>query len=925
MSPLHPDQWKALSSYLEKALDMTDAERAVWLALLRRESPDLTEQIEELLREHKILSEEGFLDSKSVAMPGVPGLTGQKLGAYTLLSQIGQGGMGSVWLAERNDGRFERKVAVKFLSIALMGKGGEERFRQEGNILGGLTHPHIASLLDSGVTTAGQPYLVLEYVEGEQIDRYSDQRALDIRMRIILFLDMLSAVSHAHRNLVVHRDIKPSNVFVTKRGEVKLLDFGIAKLMADEGGAASTLLTRDGVIPMTPEYAAPEQLQGDTVTTLTDVYVLGVLLYLLLTGQHPSGANPQSPAELVKAIIDKEPTRPSDVVAQTDLNTPITIVNAARRSTTPDRLSRDLQGDLDIIVAKALKKDPAERYGSVTSFAEDLRRYLRNQPIHARPDTFLYRATKFVRRNRAATALAGLVFVATAAGAVGTYTQSRSARAQCNLAMQQLRRKQALSEFNSFLLSDAAPAGKPFTVNELLERAELVLSRQHANDDADRVELLVSIGDQYSTQDDDVKARRVLEEAYRVSQVLPKGPTRAEAACALAGALARDGNLPRAETLFQEGVNQLTAETDYDQERIFCLRRGSEVAQERGDAKQGVERMETAQQILKASPFHSELLELSVSMDLAEAYRMAGDNQRAVEKFMEASRLVSSLGRENTQNAVVLYNDWGLALYRLGRPVEAERLFVRALAVSRSGKTNDGVSPMVLKNYAAVLRELGRLNDAASVAERALARAKQVDNHVVIYQAEYLLSLIYLDQGKSNRVTVMLRDLEPRLHQTFTGESFWFGALASAKGLLAANRGKYRDAIRLADESISKTEAVIQHGGEGVDYLPILLLRSSSIKLQAGQNEQAVADADRAISMLEKSTAPGTFSSYLGKAQLARARALQAAGKQHEAQLALNLANEQLLNTLGADNPDVQRARQLATVSASRRSSSRRA
>jgi serine/threonine protein kinase len=407
MSTLSPDQWKALSPHLDEALGMTDEECVVWLSSLREQDPSLAAQLEMLLREHHALAEEGFLENRAVSSPEKSGLAGQSFGAYTLISQIGQGGMGSVWLGKRNDGRFERQVAVKFLNIALMGKRVEERFKREGSILGRLAHPNIAELIDAGLSRVGQPYLVLEYIEGDHVDRYCDQRKLGVDARIRLFLDVLKAVAHAHANLIVHRDLKPSNVLVRNDGQVKLLDFGIAKLLEREGHAGeATALTVEGGHALTPEYAAPEQLKGQAVTTATDVYALGVLLYVLLTGQHPAGTGPYSASDLVKAIVDKEPTRPSETVTLTRTNEEIATTNAVRRSTTPDRLRRLLRGDLDTIIAKALKKEPTERYASVTALADDLRRYLKNEPINARPDTFTYRTTKFVRRNRTAVALA---------------------------------------------------------------------------------------------------------------------------------------------------------------------------------------------------------------------------------------------------------------------------------------------------------------------------------------------------------------------------------------------------------------------------------------------------------------------------------------------------------------------------------------
>ena len=298
--------------------------------------------------------------------------------------------MGSVWLAERCDGRFEGRAAVKLLNIAVMGRAGEERFRREGNILARLTHPNIARLIDAGVSPTGQPYLVLEHVDGQTIDRYCDEHALGVEARLRLFLDVLEAVAHAHANLIVHRDIKPANVLVSVDGQVKLLDFGIAKLLEDDEApsdgtrsADTAPLTRDGWAA-TPQYAAPEQVAGGVVTTATDVYALGVLLYVLLTGTHPAGAAAHSPATLMHAIVEVEPRRLSDAVGQPE--SPEALAShAARCGTTPARLRRMLRGDLDTIVAKALKKNAAERYASVTALADDIRRFLRHEPISARP------------------------------------------------------------------------------------------------------------------------------------------------------------------------------------------------------------------------------------------------------------------------------------------------------------------------------------------------------------------------------------------------------------------------------------------------------------------------------------------------------------------------------------------------------------
>jgi serine/threonine protein kinase len=280
MSTLSPEQWRALAPYLDQALEMEEEKRAPWLSALSAQNPALAAQLAPLLEEHSRLAKAGFMDANH-ARPSFAesGLAGQVIGPYTLISQIGQGGMGSVWLAERSDGRFKRRVAVKFLNMALVGRTNEERFKREGAILGRLSDPHIAELIDAGVSSTGFPYLVLEYVEGDHIDRHSDQHKLDVEARIRLFLDVATAIAHAHTNLIVHRDLKPSNVLVSKEGQVKLLDFGIAKLIETEAGdTALTALTAPGGQVLTPEFAAPEQVTGAPITTATDVYALGILL-----------------------------------------------------------------------------------------------------------------------------------------------------------------------------------------------------------------------------------------------------------------------------------------------------------------------------------------------------------------------------------------------------------------------------------------------------------------------------------------------------------------------------------------------------------------------------------------------------------------------------------------------------------------------
>jgi len=457
-------RWPQLSPLLDELLDLDEpAARAARLAQLRAQDLALAEDLEELLARDAAMARAPVLDSPVLAqLAQVPILKpGQQLGPYTLEREIGQGGMGTVWLARRTDGRYEGQVAVKFLTSGLLGRGDGGRFAREGQILGRLAHPHIARLLDAGVAQdGGPPYLVLEYIDGQPIDRFCEQQALDVRARVTLFLDVLAAVAHAHNRLILHRDLKPSNILVNQAGEVKLLDFGIAKLLGDttqaEQGAAATELTQQAGRAFTPQYAAPEQVQGGDhyVTTATDVYALGVLLYLLLSGQHPtSGAlTDDSPLARMKAVLEVEPRRLSDQVrAQDDGN---------------HKRARELRGDLDTIVAKALKKAPGERYANAEAMAADLQRWLVHEPILARPDSAGYRVAKFVRRHRVGVAAGAAAVLALSSLTILSVAQAWRAERAEKLAQQ---RSAQADDLLAYMLGEFADKLRPIGRLELLD------------------------------------------------------------------------------------------------------------------------------------------------------------------------------------------------------------------------------------------------------------------------------------------------------------------------------------------------------------------------------------------------------------------------------------------------------------------------
>ena len=403
-------RWARLSPLLDELLELDAGPREERLAELRGTDEALASELAAVLARQVALERERFLDGHALNDPTAPTMAGQAIGAYTLERLLGAGGMGSVWLGRRSDGRYDGKVAVKLLHLDLLGRGGAQRFAREGTALARLAHPNVARMLDAGISAIGQPYLVLEYVDGEPIDRWCDAHALGIKGRIRLVVDVLAAVAHAHSHLVLHRDLKPTNILITPEGQVKLLDFGIAKLLDDAvQPAPASALTQSAGRAFTPDHAAPEQVQGGAVTTATDVYALGVLLYILLAGVHPTHKSGATPVERLRAVVELQPRPLSEAAPH-------------------DRVA--LRGDLDNIVAKALKKVPAERYATVDALADDLRRHLHDQPVSAHADALGYRIAKFVRRHRAAVAAAAL-FVMSLAALTGVATwQWRDARAQ---------------------------------------------------------------------------------------------------------------------------------------------------------------------------------------------------------------------------------------------------------------------------------------------------------------------------------------------------------------------------------------------------------------------------------------------------------------------------------------------------------------
>lgn len=465
---MKPDRWRQVDEIFQAALDQDPMERQAFLDRACADDVSLLSEVKSLIESHdeaKSFIESPLLEdpTKILTQRQDRAVVSRLIGPYKIIREIGHGGMGTVFLASRADDQYRKAVAIKLIRRGMDTESIVSRFRHERQILASLDHPNIARLLEGGATEDGLPYFVMEYIEGQTIDQYCDTQKLTTADRLKLFRTVCSALHYAHQNLVVHRDIKPSNILVTAGGVPKLLDFGIAKLLKPEMYAHTIAPTETMVRPMTPDYASPEQVRGQPITTASDVYSLGVLLYELLTGHRPYRIPTSAPHEIIRVVCEHIPERPSTAISRTEkvqagdgtlqtLLTPQTV--SSTREGQPDKLRRKLAGDLDNIVLMAMRKEAQRRYASVEQFSEDIRRHLEGLPVIARKDTFTYRTGKFVKRHKAGVAAVALVVTAILIGLAATIWQARVASNQRAIAERRFNDVRVLANSLVFRLHD---------------------------------------------------------------------------------------------------------------------------------------------------------------------------------------------------------------------------------------------------------------------------------------------------------------------------------------------------------------------------------------------------------------------------------------------------------------------------------------
>ncbi|HEY1239847.1 MAG TPA: serine/threonine-protein kinase [Bryobacteraceae bacterium] len=800
MIPFDAETWPRLSRLLDEWLDLAPESRPQWLESLPPEHQDLIPILRQMLPASGETGTSTFLNSlPELGGAGQPAPAGfavdTLIGPYRLIRELGRGGMGVVWLAERADGALRRPIALKLPMIS-MHPGMSERFTRERDILATLNHPHIARLYDTAVSTGEQPYLALEYVDGDSITTYCDRHGLDLRSRLRLFLDVLRAVQYAHTNLIVHRDLKPSNILVTAEGAVRLLDFGIAKLLTG-GEAPETELTRIGGRALTPDYASPEQITGEPITTASDVYSLGVVLYELLTGEKPYRLKRDTRGSLEEAILAIDPLRPSQAANDAE--------KAQARGLTAKRLARALRGDLDTITLKALRKQPQQRYATVESFAQDLVRFLNGEPVLAQGESPWYRARKFVLRNKLAVGFGIAMALALSIGLTIAVWQRQIAVSEKKHADAESATAAAVNDFlRNDLLAQASPnqAGpndKPnpdLTVRAALDRAAARIPARFGKQPLVEASVRQTIGDSYRDLGLYPEAQRQMERALALRRSLlgEAHPDTIFSLNNLGLVYLREGKYVAAEPLLRRAVEvrrRLLGEEHPD--TLVSLDNLTELYQRQGkyavaepyaarvlDARRrklGPEHPDTLSSmnnlallyvyegkyaqaeplLLKVTetrprvlgPEHPNTL-LSLN-NLAVLYEQEGKLAQAeplFEKLVEVEHRV--LGPEHPET-LTSTNNLAILYARQGRYVKAETLFNQVLEVRRRVLGEQHPSTLTTMNVlAAVLQNLGKYTQAETQYDKvweAERRALPAD-HPNTLAVMNNLAILYRQRGR---------------------------------------------------------------------------------------------------------------------------------------------------------------------------------
>jgi len=937
------DDWQSIEAAFHHAISLAGDEREAFVADFEARDPALGERLRALVEADRKSDSnlEAPIESgvKAMAQATVDPWLGRRIAAWTITRRVATGGMGAVFAAERSDGQFEQRVAIKLMNAQLLAPDAIARFKAERQILADLNHPYIAKLHDGGTTEDGVPYLVMEYVDGLPIDRHCDLGNMTIDERLSLFMKVCDAVDYAHRRLTVHRDLKPSNILVDAHGNPKLLDFGIAKLLDEHALNMTVAVTRDGARAMTPEYASPEQVRGQPVSVATDVYSLGVLLYRLMTGQSPYGASVTTPLEYERAIIEQDPKRPSTVFSGTGRSSA-----GGTRGLTDRQLRNRLSGDLDNIALKTLQKEPERRYPSVSALAADVGRYLRHEPVEARGNDWLYVTKKFVVRNARGVALT-IAVVAGIAALVTFYTlRLADERDRANLSAAEARE---VAGFLTDMFASASPhvaQGEPVTAVDLLEQGREKIGALGEQPEL-QAELYRIMGSSYTALGYTGESIPMLETALALKQSVQPDDRLgiAEAMHNLSEAHRQHGQRSEAEVLMRQSLDLLVAELGDQDERVartkarlgvvlFDLRRvdeGFRLLQEALDTKIALgtgddlmaidiranmaNSLDLQGRYEEALALHDETIALSRTMEgelapntiirmgnRALVLNRLGRFDEAIAQIDEAIERGEKVWPENADQIAFMIGVRAATLKRVGRFEESLRDYRQAEEMTRSGIGEDNTRYVArLRGVGSVLAEMGRFDEAEATDRQALEIAGRVDGEDG-YQAALLyllLGMLMNDQHEFAAAEPLLRRAES-LRDLLGNNSTLVAQKHLAMSL--SGQGRFDEAEELFKDVLAKAED--SYGPQSASLIGYLVAASHHYR-DAGNPQRAVEFSSRAFDIARLEKHRGYVDSVYAVAE--HGLTLAALGRRDEAAPLIVEARKQFTEYYGPDDARV--------------------
>jgi eukaryotic-like serine/threonine-protein kinase len=899
MSPsLNPEQRARADALFDELLDLPPEQRRHAMAEWRREQPAVLEEVASLLRAAEASSEflsqpahEAFEAASTVGSPEEP-LPGSRIGAWRVVRTVGRGGMGVVCEAERTSGDFEQRVAIKLLQRGAAGPS--QRFDIERRILARLEHPGIARLLDGGVTEDGRPFMVMEFVDGLPITTFCETRGSSLAERLELFTQVCTAVGYAHRNQVVHRDLKPANVIVTPEGRVKLLDFGIAKLV----DAPAMGITQAAFVLLTPTCAAPEQLSGKPVTTLTDVYALGLMLFQLLTGCHP-WINENSPSlAALRASQQGRVPQPSEVADR-----------LASEAPTP---SRSLRGDLDAIVACALRPDPADRYPSPEALAADVQRHQRGEPVEARAGARLYVLGRLLKRYRWAAAAGGAVVLALAIGLAVAAWQAQRASLERDIARRAAAREEAVRYNLTSLFRNAlsdSPSNQPATAKSMIDSSAQQVLREYRDRPQLGGDLVLALADLYAALEDVAGASALLEGFVAEAEREPRTDPRvlADARQKLANIELLRGHTDRAAALLAPAeAFWRRFPKAYAEERLEGLTVHARLLRAKGDVDAAIALFQEAIRQRTAFSGHNHRETALLFNSLAIALTSANRLPEALSAYRETSAIYRAIGRDDSIDAQIIRANTGRLELRLGHLAEAQTLLEGAIARERALAGNSAAVASALGHYGHLLSIRGQNAAAIPTLREAveLAARYTTPNGPLTLQNRLFLGEAQLENGERDAARITLTAaLDATSRRAGLASLPWLQArLLLAR--VASVSGHSSEARTQLDEISAALRAL---GDPALPDLAEALLARGETELEAVEPRHAVEPLREAVALIERSRGP-EWRLAVARERLGEALASE---RPAEATIVLREAERMLSQQLGDQHSETLRARKM--------------